>query len=35
MDRIHGATEASAFAKRLDFTPNKAAFDAAFARKDK
>lgn len=35
MDRVHGATEASAFAKRLDFTPNKAAFDAAFARKDK
>ncbi len=35
MDRIHGATEASAFVRRLDFSPNKAAFDAAFARKDK
>jgi sugar phosphate isomerase/epimerase len=35
MDRVHGATEASAFVRRLDFSPNKAAFDAAFARKDK
>jgi sugar phosphate isomerase/epimerase len=33
MDRIHGATEASAFVRRLDFSPNQAAFDAAFARK--
>jgi sugar phosphate isomerase/epimerase len=33
MDRVHGATEASAFIRRLDFPPNKAAFDAAFARK--
>ncbi len=33
MDRIHGATEASAFVRKLDFTPNAAAFDAAFARK--
>ena len=31
MDRIHGATEASAFTRKLDFTPNDAAFDAAFA----
>ena len=35
MDRIHGATEASAFVRRLDFSPNQAAIDAAFARKDK
>jgi sugar phosphate isomerase/epimerase len=34
MDRVHGATEASAFVRRLDFSPNQAAFDAAFARKD-
>ena len=33
MDRIHGATESAAFVRKLDFTPNKAAFDAAFARK--
>ena len=33
MDRVHGATEASAFVRKLDFTPNAAAFDAAFARK--
>jgi sugar phosphate isomerase/epimerase len=33
MDRVHGATEASAFVRRLDFSPNQAAFDAAFARK--
>ena len=33
MDRIHGATEASAFVRRLDFAPNRAAFDAAFASK--
>lgn len=31
MDRIHGATEACAFTRKLDFTPNAAAFDAAFA----
>ena len=33
MDRIHGATEACAFVRKLDFAPNAAAFDAAFARK--
>ena len=31
MDRIHGATESCAFTRKLDFTPNGAAFDAAFA----
>jgi sugar phosphate isomerase/epimerase len=33
MDRIHGATESCAFVRKLAFTPNAAAFDAAFARK--
>ena len=33
MDRVHGGTEASAFVRKLDFSPNKAAFDAAFERK--
>lgn len=33
MDRFHGATEAAAFTRKLDFTPNAAAFDAAFASK--
>ncbi len=33
MDRIHGATESAAFVRALDFKPNGAAFDAAFARK--
>jgi len=33
MDRIHGGTEACAFVRKVDFTPNKAAFDAAFARR--
>jgi sugar phosphate isomerase/epimerase len=33
MDRFHGATEAAAFVRKLDFTPNAAAFDAAFARR--
>jgi sugar phosphate isomerase/epimerase len=33
MDRVHGATEACAFVRKLDFTPNAAAFDAAFSRK--
>ena len=33
MDRIHGATEACAFVRKLDFAPNQAAFDAAFARR--
>jgi sugar phosphate isomerase/epimerase len=30
MDRIHGATESCAFLRKLDFTPNTTAFDAAF-----
>lgn len=33
MDRIHGATESAAYVRNLDFKPNQAAFDAAFARK--
>jgi sugar phosphate isomerase/epimerase len=33
MDRIHGATESCAFVRRLDFAPNAAAFDAAFAKR--
>jgi sugar phosphate isomerase/epimerase len=33
MDREHGATESAAFVKRLDFTPSKVAFDAAFEKK--
>jgi sugar phosphate isomerase/epimerase len=33
MDRIHGATESCAFVRKLDFTPNAAAFDAAFSKK--
>jgi sugar phosphate isomerase/epimerase len=32
MDRVHGATEAAAFARRLDFPASALAFDAAFAR---
>lgn len=35
MDREHGAAEAAAFVRRLDFAPGKDAFDAAFARKRK
>jgi sugar phosphate isomerase/epimerase len=35
MDRIHGATESCAFVRELDFAPNQAAFDAAFASKNK
>jgi sugar phosphate isomerase/epimerase len=34
MDRIHGATEACAFLRRLDFPASAAAFDDAFARKE-
>jgi sugar phosphate isomerase/epimerase len=34
MDRVHGGTEAAAFVKELDFTPNAVAFDAAFAKKE-
>ena len=33
MDREQGATEACAFVKKVDFTPSKIAFDAAFERK--
>jgi sugar phosphate isomerase/epimerase len=33
MDREHGAAEAAAFIRRLDFPPAKRAFDAAFERK--
>ncbi len=33
MDRIHGATEAAAFVRRLDFPPSALAFDAAFEKK--
>jgi sugar phosphate isomerase/epimerase len=32
MDRLHGAQEACAFVRRLDFAPSRAAFDAAFDR---
>lgn len=31
MDREHGATEAAAFVKKIDFAPSNIAFDAAFA----
>ena len=33
MDREHGATEAAAFLRRLDFAPSAVAFDAAFEKK--
>jgi sugar phosphate isomerase/epimerase len=33
MDREHGATEACAFIRRIDFPPSAIAFDAAFERK--
>lgn len=32
MDRVHGAREACAFVRRLDFPPSRQAFDAAFSR---
>lgn len=32
MDREHGAAEAAAFVRRLDFKPSEVAFDAAFER---
>jgi sugar phosphate isomerase/epimerase len=32
MDRFHGAAEACAFVRRVDFPPNLSAFDAAFDR---
>src|SRR5450432_473887 len=34
MDREHGATEAAAFVKRIDFKPSALAFDAQFDRKN-
>ena len=34
MDRVHGATEAAAFVRRLDFPPSAVAFDAAFDKKN-
>ena len=34
MDRIHGATEASAFVRKLDFPTNAVSFDAAFDQKN-
>ena len=33
MDRIHGATEACVFVRKLDFAPNGTAFDSAFAKR--
>jgi len=33
MDREHGAAEAAAFLRKLDFIPSKVAFDAAFEKK--
>ena len=33
MDRVHGATEAAAFTRQIDFAPSGRAFDAAFAKK--
>jgi sugar phosphate isomerase/epimerase len=33
MDRVHGATESAAFARRLDFPRSAVAFDAAFSSK--
>ena len=35
MNRVHGATEASAFVRRLDFPTNAVAFDAAFEKKNR
>jgi sugar phosphate isomerase/epimerase len=32
MDRVHGATESCAFVRKLDFTRNATAFDAAFSK---
>jgi sugar phosphate isomerase/epimerase len=33
MDRVHGASEAAAFVRKIDFPRNAVAFDAAFSRK--
>lgn len=35
MDREHGATEAAAFVRRLDFKPSAVAFDSAFSTEEK
>jgi sugar phosphate isomerase/epimerase len=35
MDREHGAKEACAFVKKLDFKPSARAFDAAFEKSDR
>jgi sugar phosphate isomerase/epimerase len=34
MDRVHGATEAAAFVRKVDFAPSRVAFDAAFDKKN-
>ncbi len=34
MDREHGASEAAAFLRKIDFPPSEVAFDAAFGRED-
>jgi sugar phosphate isomerase/epimerase len=34
MDRVHGATEASAFVRSLDFPPSTVAFDSAFDKEN-
>jgi sugar phosphate isomerase/epimerase len=34
MDREHGAAEAAAFVRQVDFTASAVAFDAAFAREE-
>jgi sugar phosphate isomerase/epimerase len=33
MDRVHGATEAATFVRKIDFPPSAVAFDAAFEKK--
>lgn len=35
MDRMHGAKEACEFVKRVDFTPSRLAFDAAFDKENR
>ena len=34
MDRFHGATEACAFTKKVDFKPSSLAFDSAFDKEN-
>jgi hypothetical protein len=34
MDRVHGATEAAAFVRKVDFPRARHAFDAAFDKKN-